>query len=263
MRAAALVAGTVIAYTVVLVLSWRARLFYVRKDGRPDVFRVWARFAAWTMGISIHADGPVPEPPCLVVANHLSYLDIIVLGSFVPAVFVAKSDVAQWPVAGVMCRAAGTLFIDRADRWRLPTVLGNIARVLDTGGAVVVFPEGTSSDGRRVLPFNSSTLEPVAACGHRLYFAALVYDTPGGLLPPELTVCWWGDMTLVDHLWRLLTLPAVSARLRFGIDPGGESDRRALAKRLHHSVGTAHAELKAETGLARVPQSSAGSPDYS
>lgn len=258
MRAVALAAETVVAYTVVLVLSWRARLFYVRTDGRPDVFRVWARCAAWTIGLEIHADGPIPEPPCLVVCNHLSYLDIIVLGSCVPAVFVAKSNVAQWPVVGAMCRAAGTLFIDRTDRWRLPTVLGNIARVLDTGGAVVVFPEGTSSDGRRVLPFNSSTLEPVAACGHRVSYAALVYDTAGGLPPAELTVCWWGDMTLVDHLWGVLTLSSVSARLRFGIDPGGETDRRALAKRLHHSVSTAHAELQAETGPARTPSSSTG-----
>lgn len=176
----------------------------------------------------------------------------------VPAVFVAKSDVAQWPVAGTICRAAGTLFIDRTDRWRLPTVLGTIARVLDTGGAVIVFPEGTSSDGRRVLPFNSSTLEPVAACGHRVYYAALAYETAGGFPPAELALCWWGDMTLVDHLWELLTLPSVSARLRFGIDPGGEIDRRALAKRLHHSVSTAHAELKAETGPARTPSSPTG-----
>ena len=245
LRLVALVIVTAAAFAAALLLRLRARLFFVRHDGRPAVVRAWARAVAAVIGLRVDASGPVPRPPCLVVANHVSYLDIIVLGTKVPAVLVAKSDVANWPIIGTLCRAAGTLFIDRASRFRLPSVLAEMARVLDTGGAIIVFQEGTSTDGRRVQAFRSSALEPVAAGGYPVQYAALFYQTGIGMPPAEQAVCWWGDMTLVDHLWRLLALPSVTARLRFGADPGGARDRRTLALRLHAAVAGSLADIRA------------------
>jgi 1-acyl-sn-glycerol-3-phosphate acyltransferase len=200
------------------------------------------------VGLRVVVDGPVPSAPGLLVANHLSYLDIIVLGSIVPAVFVARGDLAGWPVVGPVARAAGTLFIERSDRWRLPSVLAEVRRVIDTGGRVIVFPEGTSSDGRQVLPFRSSTLEPVAAVGLPVAWAALQYETGPGLPPPEQAVCSWGKMTLAGHLCRLLMLPRVTGHVQFGRYPGGEPDRRELACRLQRAVSDAHASLQIRVG---------------
>jgi 1-acyl-sn-glycerol-3-phosphate acyltransferase len=244
LRLVALAAATGIAYVVVLLLHVRAQIVSVHTDRRPAVCRVWARCVARIVGLRIHSVGPLPVAPCVVVANHLSYLDIVVLGASVPAVFVAKSDMAAWPFLGRPARAAGTLFIDRTNRFLLPSALAAITRVLDRGGNVVVFPEGTSSDGRRVLPFKSSPFEPAAAGGHRVYYAALLYETGPGMPHPEQAVCWWGDMTLLGHLCGLLALPRVTARIQFGVDPGGEPGRRAMANRLHRSVSDAHAELR-------------------
>jgi 1-acyl-sn-glycerol-3-phosphate acyltransferase len=244
-RATVIAIQTVLAMIAVLLLAARASLFYVRSDGRPAVMRLWARSVAWAMGLRIVASGPLPDAPCLIVANHLSYIDIIVLGSLVPAVFVAKTEVARWPLLGPASRAAGTLFTDRQNRWRLPTLLAGINRILDTGGVVVLFPEGTSSDGQRVLPFRSAVLEPASAGGYRVFFAALAYRTPATAPPAREAVCWWGDMTLIDHLWRMLALRRITARVVFGRDAGDHADRRATALRLHTAVSEAHAGLLA------------------
>lgn len=176
------------------------------------------------------------EPPrgAVVVSNHLGYLDVVVLASLTPTVFVAKKEVRQWPVFGGLAARAGTLFIDRSRRADVARVGQEFEPVVTAGLSLVLFLEGTSSDGRTVLPFRSSLLEPVVRHGWRVVPTGLSYVVPTGH-SVEREVCWWGEMTLVPHLLNLLTVPWVRVQIGRGEHVRG-SDRRDLAMHLQHQV---------------------------
>jgi len=176
------------------------------------------------------------EPPRagLLVSNHLGYLDILVLAARQPAVFVSKADVRGWPVFGFLTRLAGTLFVRRERRGDVSPLNEQMAAVLRTGVVLVVFPEGTSSDGRQVLPFFSSLLQPAVAAGCPVTPAFIRYELADGSVADE--VCYWGDMTFGPHFLNLLTKRAIRAQVRFGAarPPGG--DRKPLARELQEAV---------------------------
>ena len=122
----------------------------------------WSRIVLRIIGLQLHHRG---TPPCsgMIISKHLSYLDILACSALVPCVFVAKCEVASWPVLGLFARMAGTIFVDRTRRMKVADTTQQIAKALNAGTVVILFAEGTSSDGRTVLPFRSSLLEP-AAC---------------------------------------------------------------------------------------------------
>lgn len=186
------------------------------------------------LGVRLAIEGAVPERG-LVVGNHLSYLDILVLGALSPSVFVSKSEVRRWPVFGWCAVLAGTIFLRRARRGDVARVLDEMRRDLADGALVVLFPEGTTTDGRVVLPFKPALLEPAAGPGHPVTPFRLDYALTDGVVAEE--VCYWGDMTLVPHLWNLLGKDGVEARVRFGrADTGAGVERRELARRLQATV---------------------------
>jgi 1-acyl-sn-glycerol-3-phosphate acyltransferase len=113
----------------------------------------------WRTRIEVHGDVPFSG---LVVSNHLTYLDILVICSTTPAVFVAKREISGWPVFGWFAILAGTVFVDRSRRSVVADVANEVKQALGEGALVVLFPEGTSSDGSTVLPFRPSLLQPVA-----------------------------------------------------------------------------------------------------
>jgi lyso-ornithine lipid O-acyltransferase len=182
----------------------------------------------------VELSGTVPERG-LMAANHLGYVDILVLGSVCPAVFVAKSDVDSWPVFGWLARNAGTIFVSRDQPAQVPSQLRKMEEPLAQGHPVILFPEGTSSDGNRVLPFRSSLLESAVRSGLPVTPAALSYDLHGdGVAGDE--VAYWGDHTLVPHLVNLLSKKAFTARLSIGKTRCCEADRKKEAARLHGEV---------------------------
>ena len=156
------------------------------------------------------AAGDLPRAG-LLVSNHVSYVDILVLGTLAPAVFVAKSEVAGWPVFGWFAQVCGTIFVRRAVRGDVSRIGGEIRDRLERGFLVVLFPEGTSSDGREVLPFKSSLLEPVRAAGRDVFAAHVSYRRADG--SPVTDVPYWGGMTLLPHMLKLLSQPRVKARV--------------------------------------------------
>ena len=162
--------------------------------------------------------------PRFVVANHVSWTDIIALSSVYPLVFLAKSEVADWPVLGFLARLQGTIFVDRANRRAIPTVNAALAGALRAGRDVVVFAEGTSSDGGRVLNFNAS------------HFAML--HAKGAENSEAFDVGWYGDMSFVPHLWGLMRRGGARCRITFGapIDPSACLDRKELARETQGSV---------------------------
>ena len=189
----------------------------------------------------------------MIACNHLGYLDILVLAAATPVVFVAKREVARWPVFGWFARMAGTHFIDRDTRSDVARVAGELAPAIDAELGVVLFLEGTSTDGTSVLPFKSSLLETAVKAGWPVVPAALTYGLPAGYSVRD-EVCWWGEMTLMPHLLHLLTLPRIEAFVAWGSAVVGVNNRKTLAASLHGRVVALHGALvgcvSPETGVA-------------
>lgn len=203
---------------------------------RTRVFHRWTDYLRAAIGLSVEVEGTAPEPPFVLVSNHLSYLDVILLGSQLRCVFVARADVAGWPLIGALCRSVETLFIDRASKRALPRIMRQMEQVLDTGRGVILFPEGTTTKGDGVLPFRPALLDAAARSARPVWYASLSYSTPPGSEPAHRAVCWWGEMPFTSHFLKLLRLPGVRAHLTFGTQPIRESDRKILAARLQRAV---------------------------
>ncbi len=203
---------------------------------RRTAMRVWGRCLLAILGVRVVRSGVAPRPPFVLVANHTSYLDIPLLASAAGGVFVAKHEIAGWPLIGLVVRSVGTIFIDRGLRRDIPRVLEEIEEVLAFGDGVVLFPEGTSTSGEEVAAFRPSLLEAPARGRLPVSCAALSYRTGEGEPPARTAVCWWGDMTLLDHVWRLTKLRRVEATLTFGEHQAIDEDRKALAADLHARV---------------------------
>jgi len=206
----------------------------------------WGRRFAWLFGLQIEVRGAIPRSG-LIVANHLGYVDILVLSAITPCVFVSKAEVARWPVLGVLARIAGTIFIDRTRRVAVSAVNTRVEAATRAGLCVVLFPEGTSSDGRTVLPFKASLLEPACRAGAPLTPAAIRYRLDAGSVATE--VCYWGDMTLLPHLFRLFQQRCVYAHVAFGETFREATSRKELALALRETVSQLRAP-GAEPALA-------------
>jgi 1-acyl-sn-glycerol-3-phosphate acyltransferase len=172
------------------------------------------------------------------VCNHLSYLDIVVLAASTPCVFVAKKEVRSWPVFGVCAQLAGSLFVNRERRGEVEAVAGEMEKVLAEGLLLVLFPEGTSSDGSSVLPFKTPLFEPVAQLRSPVAAVAISYQLVGGSVPEE--ICYWGDMTLAPHLLNVFSKPRIEAIVRFGPACERAGDRKAIARELYDEVAQLH-----------------------
>ena len=145
---ALLFASTMVGWYALWLLAWpAARVFAAEKRWTTWVYGRWARFAAAVLCLRVRLVGEVPPRPFLLVSNHLGYLDMILLGARLPVVFVAKAEVARWPVFGPLARQSGTLFVDRTLRRDAVRASGAIEEVLRAGRSLVLFPEGTSTDG--------------------------------------------------------------------------------------------------------------------
>ncbi|HTQ80778.1 MAG TPA: 1-acyl-sn-glycerol-3-phosphate acyltransferase [Thermoanaerobaculia bacterium] len=199
-------------------------------------FRGWAGIILALLRIRVHTSGVAPEPPFLLVANHLSYLDVLVLASRLPCVFVSKAEVQGWPLLGPICTSLGTIYIDRGQRREIPRVLAAIEAALDRGLGVVFFPEGTSSKGETVAPFKSPLLELPVRLGRAVHHATLGYRTLPGEPPAHDAVCFWGSAHFASHAWGILGLRGVAATLHLDPEPITEADRKILAERLRQAI---------------------------
>ena len=213
------------------------RCLFVSREEALTARAAWlqthARRVMRVFGAQTQAFGPIP-PSGLLVCNHLSYLDILVLASLTPAVFVAKCEVKSWPVFGWFARLAGTLFVDRGRRAHVGQVTNEMQTALNQGAVVILFPEGTSSGGDTVLPFKSSLLEPATQQNHSLSAGLIQYELSDGDVSEE--VCYWKDMMLVPHLINLLGKRSIHASVRFTRLCEGSANRKELARQLHSEV---------------------------
>ncbi|KAA0597665.1 1-acyl-sn-glycerol-3-phosphate acyltransferase [Azospirillum lipoferum] len=198
------------------------------------------RVCARLMGLDVVVRGQrVADGPVLFVSNHSSYLDITVLGSQIPGSFVAKSEVGSWPFFGLLARLQRTVFVERKARASVDKQRDDIGSRLDAGDSLILFPEGTSSDGNRTLPFKTAlfavaarridgrplTVQPVSVAATRLDGIPM-----GFAFRPFYA--WYGDMDLAPHLWQAFRLGGMTVEVEFHppVTIDGFSSRKALAE---------------------------------
>lgn len=203
---------------------------------RQLAFETWTKSFVWISGMEIEVIGEPPTPPFFLVTNHLSYVDIAALRATVRGIFVAKVEVSKWFLAGRIVRDMGVIFIDRKNRRDIPRAGEEIIRTLSKGEGVIVFPEGTSTKGEDVLPFNSSFLEFASRTDLPVSYASISYRTPAGEPPASATICWWEDISFMAHLFRLFMLKRYTAILNFGEESIVNPDRKQLATELRQKV---------------------------
>jgi 1-acyl-sn-glycerol-3-phosphate acyltransferase len=175
-----------------------------------------------------------PPPRGLIVANHLGYLDIVGMSAAIGCAFVSKKEVADWPFFGAYARLGGTVFVDRERRTVVGDVVEEMRRLLDEGITLVLFPEGTSTDGRQVLPFRTPLFESVLQLGCPVTPCGLRYSCPEASVPDE--VCYWGDMSLAPHVANLVTKRNLRIDLHFGESHQPATDRKTLARSMEKEV---------------------------
>jgi len=209
---------------------------------------VYHRVVCFILGVRTEIYGrPSRVTPTLFVGNHVSYLDIVVLSSILPVSFVAKSEVAGWPVFGWLAKLQRTIFIDRRQRGARDGRDG-MQRRLDVGDDLVLFAEGTSSDGTRVLPFRSALLgatqirhgrDPVPVQPITITYARLDGIPVGRLCRPFFS--WFGDMELAPHLWNMMALGEVAAVVVFHepVDIDRLGDRKKLTDHCFRTISQA------------------------
>ena len=186
-------------------------------------------------GVERRVSGRVPNSG-LLVTNHVSFADIMLLSAVQPMVFVSKSEVAAWPVVGAIASAAGTLFVERSRRTDVARVNADLRRVLDAGLLVTLFPEGTSSDGSSVLPFQPSLLQPAVEAAIPVHPGHLSYWGTDRIRADD--VAYFGDRDLLPCLLALLSRKTTFGEVHFGEPVGPVGDRKRLAALLHSSVST-------------------------
>ncbi|MEP3277554.1 MAG: lysophospholipid acyltransferase family protein [Stappiaceae bacterium] len=213
----------------------------------------WHRIACAMLGLRIRVVGkPHNERPLLITANHCSWLDITALGSLMPLCFIAKSEVATWPVIGFLSKLQRTVFVDRKRRTETGKVAGEIAQRLGAGDAMVLFAEGTSSNGNEVLPFRTALIgaaQQFISGDSKREAAEKVWLQPLSIAYTRLqglpigrqyrhVAAWYGDMDLVPHLWKVLREGALDVTVTWG-DPvaaTNDTDRKMLTRQLENQV---------------------------
>jgi len=239
----------VVFFTVTPVLiSVQWLLGMLRLPGWGFISSNYYRVLRALLRIHVRVVGePIRDRPVLFVSNHISWVDIIVIGSLAPIAYVAKSEVGNWPLVGATARMQRTVFVDRARRQQTGDAIGDIVERLASGTSVVLFAEGTSSDGNRVLPFRSALVGAVKEAGVRAKQGVLIqpmsicYTRLNGVpmgRQHRPTVAWYGDLDFMPHIKALIACGAIDAVVSYGepVAADGTSDRKAMAKSLEGAV---------------------------
>lgn len=200
------------------------------------VLKSWAALTALILGIKINAKGKPPQPPFFLVSNHLSYIDVIPLWLYLDTTFIAKNEVRSWPFFGLAARLLGVLFINRELKRDVHRINQRISEAISDVQGIVLFPEGTSTQGEKVLTFNSSLLQYPADSKIAVHYAAISYTSYDPNRPARQHICWWGDMAFFNHFWELLKMPGFETNIQFGERKIIDGNRKKLAQELHEAV---------------------------
>ena len=248
LRGAVRVMGLVF-WTATLFLLYQAfalpGIFFPRIAliGRHWTRKLWARITARIIGMRIVVQGTPPQPPYYLVANHLSYVDGILLNALSGGLFVMMHEAATWRVIGWLLRGIHTIFVKRQLRAATGSVNEAVCRAMDRGEGLILFPEGRISLGESVLPFHSALLEPAIQAGMPVHYATIRYEAPDDPVPCLTWVCWTTPIPFGQHAMQLLRHRSFIATVTFGPAPMLVPDRKQLALQLHEAVERAFRPL--------------------
>ncbi|HEU4460695.1 MAG TPA: lysophospholipid acyltransferase family protein [Methylibium sp.] len=206
---------------------------------RQAKVRWWAGKMLRVSGVAFERHGEPARGGCLLIANHVSWLDIVAVHAVCPqARFVSKADVKRWPVLNRLVDAAGTVYLEREKRRDAMRVVHHIGEALQAGDLVAVFPEGTTGTGRELLPFHANLLQAAIATAAPVQPLALRYGDAQAAISDA--VVYVGDTSLLESLWLVACADGLRVSLRF-LEPQASAgeDRRALGERLRQSIGQA------------------------
>lgn len=217
------------------VFPWQAQA------GRNRIIRLWSRLLLAICGARLRVTG-LPLPPGvartgiapetrgrMLLANHISWIDPFALNASVPSRFVAKAEIRDWPLLGTLVTLVGALYIERGRRHAVASMNHRVRDRLKEGETVAVFPEGTTTDGRALLPFHSNLLAPALEVGAECWPVALRYTADG---EPSTAAAFIGEMSIVTSLWRILVAPRLQIEVAFlePVPTAGARDRHHVAE---------------------------------
>jgi 1-acyl-sn-glycerol-3-phosphate acyltransferase len=225
-------AGIVIAATV---FPWRSQA------GRNRIIRVWSRLLLTICGARLRVTG-LPLPPAiartgiepgsrgrLLLANHISWIDPFALNASVPSRFVAKAEIRDWPLLGTLVSLVGALYIERGRRHAVASMNHRVRDRLKEGETVAVFPEGTTTDGRSLLPLHSNLVAPALEVGAECWPVALRYTANG---KPSTAAAFIGEMSIAASLWNVLLARGLQVEVAFlePVPTAGDRNRHHIAE---------------------------------
>lgn len=250
MRATAVLAG--FAALTLPLMPVQALLLRTNTRAARNFPHWYHRRVCRLLGIRLHIEGTVARgQPLLLVANHTSWLDIVVLSAVAPVSFIAKKEVGGWPFVASLARLQRSVFVDRTRRTAVAGTTSEMSERLNQGDALVLFAEGTSTDGNRVAPLRTSLFGAVLPHGtagsagvddgHLVQTIAVVYARLHGMpigRAGRPLVSWFGDMEMGNHAWELLKAGPLDVTIRIGKPVGIAhfADRKALARYVEHEL---------------------------
>jgi 1-acyl-sn-glycerol-3-phosphate acyltransferase len=215
---------------------------WIGRRGRDLAIMVWSRILLLIVGVRLELPtGPAPSRDApggsLLLVNHISWLDVFAIAAVVPARFVAKAEIGRWPLFGWLAILVGTLFVERGRRHAVMRTNHELARRLRAGQLIAIFPEGTTTDGTRLLPFHANLVQPAIELGVPLRPVGVRFMQKGR---PSLAAIYIDDMNLLQSMWRVTTAPHLTAELHWlaPLDPAPAS-RHAAGRAARESIARA------------------------
>jgi 1-acyl-sn-glycerol-3-phosphate acyltransferase len=196
---------------------WTIRTIFPKLNDEQQAryVEVWARGMLAIIGIEVRVKGHPALGPVLMAANHISWLDILVMHAACHCRFVAKSEIRGWPLVGVLTTGGGSLYIERGSNRDAMRVVHQMATALQQGQVLAVFPEGGTGDGVTLLPFHANLLQAAISAGAPIQPIALQF-LDAQTQQTSLAPCYRDTDTLVSSLWRTLCAPPLLAQVRYG-----------------------------------------------
>ena len=256
-RAFLIVVALAIFFLVGAPLQWFVARRLPRAAHRIPL--LFCRSLLWLMRVRVAVDGArVTDRPVLMAANHVSWIDILALGTLTPFCFLAKREVAAWPILSAFAEVQGTVFVDRHSRRSIPGANRRMAERLRAGRAVLLFPEGTTIGAGEPAPFKSSHF---AAARDFLRLGADQSEVPVqpvAIAYSSPAAAWVGDDALLPHVWRVLRGPPLTCSLGFlpPIAYGADTDRKAVAQACRDAVALAIRRARTAPAAVAVAQTS-------
>lgn len=197
-------------YAVACILLVLIYLQWLNPLSKKRIIRSWASAFLSIIGMKLKVEGEVYDKPCLIVANHISFIDIFALNIVKPGRFIAKSEIADWPVFGRIAKGVDTLFIERKNRRSIITVNEQISAALLAQQTVMLFPEGRTSVGEELLPLKSNLIEPAILSGSPVQPCALCYEENG----QKTTKASYAGISIFKCLWTIVTTPGLTVTVK-------------------------------------------------